>query len=37
MLKDTVVEVIQREGTGKNESRRLRANGQVPGLSLIHI
>src|SRR3989442_9739771 len=32
MLKDTVVEVIRREGTGKNESRRLRALGQVPGI-----
>src|SRR2546426_360040 len=32
MLKDTVVEVTRREGTGKNESRRLRALGQVPGI-----
>lgn len=32
MLKETVVEVSQREGTGKNESRRVRAAGRVPGI-----
>ena len=32
MLTNTVVEVTRREGIGKNESRRLRAKGQVPGV-----
>jgi len=32
MLTNTVVEVIRREEIGKNESRRLRAKGQVPGV-----
>ncbi len=32
MLKDITVEVSPRPNTGKNESRRLRAEGQVPGI-----
>jgi large subunit ribosomal protein L25 len=32
MLNDTVVEVTPRQEIGKNESRRLRASGQVPGV-----
>jgi len=32
MIKDIVIEVERREGTGKNANRRLRAAGRVPGI-----